>query len=301
MLDDFFVRALIGGVGVAAVAGPLGCFVVWRRMAYFGDTMAHSALLGVALGFLLGFDPAVGVIAVTVAIALLLLMLQRSRHIATDTLLGILSHSALSIGLVVISLMVWLRLDLMGYLFGDILAVRMADLYWIYAGGAVVLAVLAAIWRPLLAVTVDEDLATAEGVAALPVRLAFMLLMAVVIALAMKVVGILLITSLLIIPAAAARRFVRTPEQMALVAATVGALAVCLGLFGSLTFDTPSGPSIVVAALLLFTASLLRLPLAGGASADALEPHAHGHAPGGHAHHGRVAPRPPGEEDRANA
>ena len=301
MLDDFFVRALIGGVGVAAVAGPLGCFVVWRRMAYFGDTMAHSALLGVALGFLLGFDPAVGVIAVTVAIALLLLMLQRSRHIATDTLLGILSHSALSIGLVVISLMVWLRLDLMGYLFGDILAVRMADLYWIYAGGAVVLAVLAAIWRPLLAVTVDEDLATAEGVAALPVRLAFMLLMAVVIALAMKVVGILLITSLLIIPAAAARRFVRTPEQMALVAAAVGALAVCLGLFGSLTFDTPSGPSIVVAALLLFTASLLRLPLAGGASPDALEPHAHGHAPEGHAHHGRVAPRPPGEEDRANA
>ena len=301
MLDDFFVRALIGGVGVAAVAGPLGCFVVWRRMAYFGDTMAHSALLGVALGFLLGFDPAVGVIAVTVAIALLLLTLQRSRHIATDTLLGILSHSALSIGLVVISLMVWLRLDLMGYLFGDILAVRMADLYWIYAGGAVVLAVLAAIWRPLLAVTVDEDLATAEGVAALPVRLAFMLLMAVVIALAMKVVGILLITSLLIIPAAAARRFVRTPEQMALVAAAVGALAVCLGLFGSLTFDTPSGPSIVVAALLLFTASLLRLPLAGGASPDALEPHAHGHAPGGHAHHGGVAPLPRGEEDRANA
>ena len=300
MFDDFFVRALIGGVGVAVVAGPLGCFVVWRRMAYFGDTMAHSALLGVALGFLFGVDPAIGVIAVTVAIALLLLTLQRARHIATDTLLGILSHSALSVGLVVISLMVWLRLDLMGYLFGDVLAIRMTDIYWIYAGGAVTLAGLAAIWRPLLAVTVDEDLAAAEGVAALPVRLAFMLLLALVIALAMKIVGVLLITALLIIPAAAARRLVRTPEQMAVAAAGLGGLAVCLGLFGSLEFDTPSGPSIVVAALMLFVASLLRLPLAGGRRTEAPLPPPHDHGLEGHRHEPAGA-LPPAREDRANA
>jgi zinc transport system permease protein len=260
MLDDFFVRALLAGIGVALVAGPLGCFVVWRRMAYFGDTMAHSALLGVALGFLLEVAPTYGVVVVTTGIALALLALQRWREMAADTILGILSHSSLSIGLVVISLMVWLRLDLFGYLFGDVLAVGVDDLVRIYAGGLVALAVLAVIWRPLLALTIDEDLARAEGVRAGPVSITFMLLIALVIAIAMKIVGVLLITSLLIIPAASARRLARTPEQMAVAAALVGAGAVCLGLYGSLAFDTPSGPSIVVAALLLFLASLVRLP-----------------------------------------
>ena len=260
MLDDFFVRALLAGSGVALVAGPLGCFVVWRRMAYFGDTVAHGALLGIALGFLFEISPTIGVVLVTTAIALALLWLQRRREMAADTILGILSHSALSVGLVVISLMVWLRLDLMGYLFGDVLAVGIDDLVNIYVGGTIALGLLMAIWRPLLALTIDTDLAVAEGVRAGLVSIGFMLLIALVIAIAMQVVGILLITSLLIIPAAAARRFARTPEQMAVVAALAGVGAVCLGLYGSLAFDTPSGPSIVVAALTLFLVSLVPLP-----------------------------------------
>ncbi|SLN59073.1 zinc ABC transporter permease subunit ZnuB [Oceanibacterium hippocampi] len=257
MPEDFLVRAALAGIGVALAAAPLGCFIVWRRMAYFGDTMAHSALLGVALGFLLGLAPTVGVILVTTGIAILLILLQQQRRLATDTLLGILSHSALSTGLVALSLMAWLRIDLMGYLFGDILAVTALDLYLVYGGGALVLATMAAIWRPLLAATVHEDLARAEGVPTLIVRLVFMLLVALVIAIAMKIVGILLITALLIIPAAAARRFARTPEQMAVMAALIGAVAVLLGLGGSFGFDTPSGPSVVVAAMLLFVLSLV--------------------------------------------
>ena len=257
MLDDFFIRALIAGVGVALVAGPLGCFIVWRRMAYFGDTMAHAALLGVALGFLLDIQPTVGVAAVTTLIAGLLIALQRRLGLGLDTLLGILSHAALSLGLIALSLMAWLRLDLMGYLFGDILAVTRGDILWIYAGGGAVLAALAAIWRPLLAVTVHEDLARAEGVATARVKAVFMVLIALVIALAMKLVGILLITALLIIPAAAARRFAVTPERMALGAAAVGAVATILGLLASLQFDTPSGPSIVAAAALCFGLGLL--------------------------------------------
>ena len=260
MLDDFFIRALIAGIGVALVAGPLGCFIVWRRMAYFGDTMSHAALLGVALGFLLDAHIFIGVVAVTVLIAFVLVSLQQRPWLSVDTLLGILSHSALSLGLVAIGLMAWLRLDLMGYLFGDILAVTRTDIAWIYGGGAVVLAALAAIWRPLLAATVHEDLARAEGVPAARVRMLFMVLIALVIALAMKLVGILLITSLLVIPAAAARRFARTPEQMAIGAALAGCAAVVLGLQGSLHLDTPSGPSIVVAAAALFALSLLPLP-----------------------------------------
>ncbi len=258
ILDDFVIRAFAAGVGIALVAGPLGCFIVWRRMAYFGDTMAHSALLGIALGFLLSIDLTIGVVVVTVTIAGLLVLLQQRRPwLAADTLLGILSHASLSVGLVAIGLMTWLRVDLLGYLFGDVLAVTVADIAVIYIGGLAALAALAMIWRPLLAATVHEDLARAEGVPAGSVRLAFMVLIAVVIALAMKVVGILLITSLLIIPAAAGRRYAATPEAMAGLAALIGAAAVCLGLFASLRLDTPSGPSIVVAAAALFAASLL--------------------------------------------
>ncbi len=256
MLDDFFVRALLAGVGTAAVTGPLGCFIVWRRMAFFGSTMAHSALLGVALGFLVDIEPILGVIAVSVTIAILLVLLQEKEWMTSDALLGIMAHAALALGLVVISQMAWLRLDLFGYLFGDILAVTAADVLWIYGAGAFVLALLAVIWRPLLAVSVQEDLAAAEGVPTFAVRLAFMLLIAVVISLAMKVVGILLIVSLLVIPAATARAFARSPEGMALIAAVVGAVAVVLGLFGSLEFDTPAGPSIVVAGALLFALGL---------------------------------------------
>lgn len=257
MLDDFLVRAFLAGLGVACLAGPLGCFVVWRRMAYFGDTMAHSALLGVALGFAAGIDLTIGVTVVTVAIAILLVLLQQRRWLASDTLLGILSHSTLAIGLLAVSLMAWLRVDLMGYLFGDILAVARMDLLWIWGGSIVALAVLARVWRPLLAITVHEDLARAEGVPALAIRLIFMLLIALTIAIAMKIVGILLITSLLIIPAAAARPFARSPETMALLASGIGAIAVASGLGASLAFDTPSGPSIVAAALALFLLSLL--------------------------------------------
>lgn len=257
MLDDFFVRAMIAGVGVALIAGPLGCFIVWRRMAYFGATMAHSALLGVALGLLLDVSPHVGVVAVAVVIAAALMWQRRARWLSSDALLGILAHATLALGIVVLAWMTWVRVDLMSYLFGDILAVTREDILAIYAGGAVVLGLLAVIWRPLLAMTVNEDLARAEGVPAARVNAVFMLLIALVIALAMKLVGILLIVSLLIIPAATARRLAHTPEQMALGATAAGVIAVTTGLQSSLRLDTPAGPSVVVAAAILFAASLL--------------------------------------------
>ncbi|WP_173934558.1 metal ABC transporter permease [Chelativorans sp. Marseille-P2723] len=260
MLDDFFTRAVIAGIGLALVAGPLGCFVVWRRMAYFGDTMAHSALLGVALAFMLEINLTASVFIVAALASLALLILQRQGALSTDALLGILSHSTLALGLVLVAFMSWIRIDLMGFLFGDVLSVSRLDIAVIYAGGALVLLVLAWLWRPLLAATVNTEIAEAEGLQPERARLAFMLLMAAIIAIAIKIVGILLITSLLIIPAATARRFADTPEAMALFAALAGAAAVLGGLFSSLHFDTPSGPSIVVAALVLFLLSLLRAP-----------------------------------------
>lgn len=259
MLDDFFTRALIAGIGIAVVAGPLGCFVLWRRLAYYGDTLSHAALLGVALGLLFEVNLTLAVFGICLVVSLALLILQRQASLSGDSLLGLLAHSSLAIGLVVLSMMPWVRVDLMGLLFGDILAVSILDIAVIYLGGAAVLAMLAFIWRSLFAASVNAELAQAEGMNPGRANLVFMLLMACVIAISMKLVGVLLITALLIIPAATARRFASGPEQMAVLAAMFGVGAVVFGLGGSLTFDTPSGPSIVVAALCIFLISLAPL------------------------------------------
>ncbi len=256
MMELFLWRALAGGIGVALVAGPLGCLVVWRRMAYFGDALAHGALLGVALGLALDLNANIAVLAVFILFSALLAWMQTRQRLATDTLLGILAHAALSAGLIGASFQDALRVDLLGYLFGDILAITWGDLGWIYGGGGAVLVALVALWPKLLALTVHEELAKAEGLPVARLRLTQMLLMALVIVLAMKVVGVLLITALLIIPAATARTFARTPEQMAVLSALLGTVAVTAGLGASLTWDTPSGPSVVAAAALLFAISL---------------------------------------------
>lgn len=259
MLDDFFVRALVAGIGVACVAGPLGCFVVWRRMAYFGATLSHSALLGIALALLVNVDPMIGVLLQSLIVVPALLWLERRSELSSDSHLGILAHGTLALGLVLLGFMTWVRVDLMGYLFGDILAVSKPDIITVYAAGSIVLALLAWIWRPLLAATVSRDIAAAEGLNPDRTNMIFMFLLAGVIAIGMKVVGILLILSLLIIPPATARAFSRTPEQMAAGAMVVGVLSVVGGLYASRWWDVPSGPAIVVSALVLFIASLAPL------------------------------------------
>ncbi|HER27744.1 MAG TPA: hypothetical protein ENI69_11605 [Rhodospirillales bacterium] len=258
LMDDFLIRAALAGLLVAAISGPLGAFVVWRRMAYFGATLSHSALLGIALGLLLGISPIIGMVAVGVAIALMLALgsgAAGAKHLSEDTLLGIFAHGALALGLVVIALINPLRFDLMAYLFGDILAVSTDDLVLLAGGGILLGGLLMVLWRPLLTLTVDAELAQVEGINVVRVRLVLMLMLAVLVALAMKVVGVLLVTSLLIIPAATARPLSRSPHQMAILAAVCGGASVIGGLAGSYVFDPPSGPSIVVAAMVLFAFS----------------------------------------------
>lgn len=265
ILGDFFWRALVGGLGVALVAGPLGCFVVWRRMAYFGDTLAHSALLGVALGTLFQIQLSLSIAVVCVGLAIMLVMLSRSRALATDTLLGILAHSALAIGLVTLSFMPDVRLDLTGYLFGDLLAMSRMDVAWIYGGAAIILSLLFWLWRGLLMSTIHEELAKVEGLPVEWLRLALMLMFSLVIAVAMKIVGVLLITALLIIPAATARRLAASPEHMVVLAVITGMIAVTGGLSMSWFLNSPAGPSIVVSAFLLFLLvyGLVRHPRSG--------------------------------------
>ncbi|MBN2906754.1 MAG: metal ABC transporter permease [Rhodobacteraceae bacterium] len=255
MLSDFLIRAVLAGVAVALAAGPLGAFVVWRRMAYFGEATAHAAILGVALA--LGFDMSIFVGTLAAALAMALAVTQLTgRGLAVDTTLGVLAHAALAFGLVAVSFLQGVRVDLSAYLFGDILAVGRPELAVIWGGALAVLGLLAWRWNALLTVTVSEDLAKASGLEPRHERLGLTVALALVVAVAIQVVGALLIVAMLVVPAAAARPLARSPEGMALAATGVAVAATLGGLWGSLQFDTPAGPSIVVAATVLFALSL---------------------------------------------
>lgn len=253
MLDDFMTRATLAGVGVAFAAAPLGCFVVWRRMAYFGDATAHAAILGVAISLALDLSIFPGALAVALVMALTVTLLA-GRGYAMDTLLGVLAHSALAFGLVAVSFLSGIRIDLMAYLFGDILAVSRTDLAVIWGGAVLVMALIAWRWSSLLTATLNEELAYASGLDPKREQLILTLSLAVTVAVAIKVVGVLLIAAMLIIPAAAARGLARTPEAMAGIAAVIGTVSAVAGLQSAYVFDTPAGPSIVCVAALLFAA-----------------------------------------------
>ena len=255
--DAFLARAALVAIAVALVAAPLGCFVVWRRMAYFGATVAHSGLLGVALGLWLAMDLTLAVLVVALAISALLVLLERRSPLPRDTLLGILAHGALAAGLIATALLKGAQVDLMAVLFGDMFAVSDGDIAWAVGGGMLVLAALARLWRPLLALSVHEELAAAEGIAVARAKMGFIVLLALTVAVAMKIVGILLIVSLLIIPAASARPLARTPEQMALIAAGIALAGVGGGLALALGLDAPGGPSIALALVALFALTRL--------------------------------------------
>lgn len=251
MLDDFLIRAALAGVGLALATGPLGSFVVWRRMAYFGDATSHAAILGVALALATDLPIVAGTLTVAMAMAITVSTLA-ARGWAMDTTLGVLAHSALALGLVAVSFVPGARTDLSAWLFGDILAVSRADLGFIWGGAALVLALMLWRWQALLTATLNEDLAHASGLNPARERLVLTIALAVVVAVAIKVVGALLIAALLIIPAAAARGLARTPEAMAALASLIGAAASLGGLQLSLWQDTPAGPSIIVVAAAVF-------------------------------------------------
>ena len=251
MLDDFMTRATLAGVGVAFAAAPLGCFVVWRRMAYFGDATAHAAILGVALALALEMSIFGGVMAVALVMALTVTLLT-GRGYAMDTLLGVLAHSALAFGLVAVSFLSGVRIDLMAYLFGDILAVSRSDLLVIWGGAVIVIGLIAWRWSALLTSTLSEELAYAADLDPKREQMVLTVALAITVAVAIKVVGVLLIAAMLIIPAAAARTLARTPEAMALIAAGIGGASAVVGLRAAYVFDTPAGPSIVCVAAVAF-------------------------------------------------
>ncbi|HEY7772349.1 MAG TPA: iron chelate uptake ABC transporter family permease subunit [Marinagarivorans sp.] len=256
-MPDFLINALLAAFAIAAVAGPLGSFVVWQRLAYFGDTLAHGALLGVALGLFASINVTLAIVLCCVALAGLLFLLQQKPGLGDDALLGLLSHSALAAGLVSVSLM-GSSVDLFAYLFGDLLTTSRRDAYVIIGVCLAVLGAIIACWRKLLLMVIDADIAKVEGIPVNLMRMLLLVTIAIVVAFAMRVVGVLLITALLIVPAAASRRLTRSPETMAIVAALIGSCAVAGGMFASFWYDTPAGPSVVLAASGIFLLTLLK-------------------------------------------
>ena len=257
-MPDFILHALLAGIGVAIVAGTLGVFVVWRKMSYFGDTLAHSALIGVAIGFVLDINITIAIVFASFIVAGLLFLMDKQQHLPTDTLLGILSHGSLALGLVGVSLLANTRINLYGYLFGDFLTVSRNEIFVIYGIVAIVLSSIFLFWKKFLALTVDEDLAQVEGIAVDKLRLLLMFLIALVIAVSMKIVGVLLITALLIIPAAASRQLSSSPEAMVAGAMTIAILSVLGGIKLSWDVDIPPGPAVVLCSTIIFALSLLK-------------------------------------------
>lgn len=258
---ELLLPPFLGGLAVALTAGPMGSFVVWRRLAFFGDTLAHGALLGAALGLALELNLYLPVVVLCLLMAALLTLLQQQKVLADDTLLGIVAHTFLALGIVAISLEQRIHVDIFGFLFGDLLAIDWPEVIGLWAGALLILLILASQWRRLLNMTVNEELAKVEGLPVAWIRLLLMLLLALLVAGAIRTVGVLLITALLVIPAAAARRLSRTPEQMVLFASAMGMLAVLLGMIASWFANTPVGPSIVLAASTLFLLAQARKPL----------------------------------------
>ena len=256
MFEEFMLRALLGGISLSLVSGPIGCFILWKRLAYFGDTLAHSALLGIALSLYLGLNSTLAVFLVAVAISLLLIGLAKMPMFSGDAALGILSHSALAFGLIVISLIAPGNTRLSSILFGDILALSWNDVWTSMGVALVILLMLLMQWRALLAHTLSPEIASAERIGSTWGEILFMVLCSGLVAIAMKITGILLISALLILPAAIARILARSPEHMAVLAALFGAAAIIGGLALSLEFDFPSGPAIIAAAAIFFVATL---------------------------------------------
>ena len=256
--DDFIARAIIAGCIIALIAAPLGCFILWRRMAYFGATIAHSGLLGAALGLALAINPTLSIILIAFTVAASLIWLENHTDLPSDALMGFLAHGALAAGLIMASLMEGQRLDLMGYLFGDIFSIADDELLWIIFGGAFICAIMYVIWRPLISLSVHEELAAAEGTNTELIKSVFIFVLAFTIAIAMKVIGILLITAFLIMPPSIARSFAQTPEAMLTWTAIISTLSVITGIAIAYAFNTPGGPTIIMVMVALLLATQLK-------------------------------------------
>lgn len=251
-MDNFIIYAIIAAIGISCITGLLGCFVVWKRMAYFGDSLAHSALLGIAIGYLFSININIGILFIAIIFSILLTYLQHKYILSTDTILGILAHGGIAIGMVMLSLSNYPNFDLHQFLFGDILTISLSEIYYIYFSLICIYAIMYFCFDKLLLMTISKDIAQSQGINSFKYQLIFISLMAVTVTVSVKIIGVLLITSMLIIPAAASRNIAESPILMCIFAILIGILSVIGGISFAYHFNTPSGPSIVMISIIIF-------------------------------------------------
>lgn len=256
MIEPFVLRALLAGIGLAIISAPLGAVIVWNRMSYFGETVAHSCLLGIALGLYFNINFSVSIFLCAFFVSIFLVFFEKIKIIPFDSILGLTHHGALSLGILATSLLSGGSVDLVGYLFGDIFSVTNTDLYVILVSGSVLLLAIFFMWDSLLRIVLNEELAIAEGVSVQSVKAGFILVLGLTIAMAIKIVGALLTISFLIVPVVAARPFAKTPERMVFISSLIGILSVLFGLWISYNIDVPGGAAIVLCMTLFATLSL---------------------------------------------
>lgn len=261
MFSDEILVSLFAGIGIAIVAGVLGCFILWGRMAYFSDSLAQSSLLTVALSILYSFNVNLGILIICSLFSLILAYCQYKNILSVDSILGILANSMLSVAIIIVAFMDNVDFSIHQYLFGDLDLIKISDLYWIYIGGLFIIVLIIINWSSLLLSTINEDLARAENLNVFAMNVMKMLLLSIFVAVSMRVLGILLITSMLLIPAATSRQLTKSPETMAIVSALIGIASMLLGLWMSICFDLPSGPIIIVVSTSIFVTFLIVLKI----------------------------------------
>ena len=255
-LDDFLVRSVIAGLIMVAIAAPMGCLMVWQRLAFLSDTLGHAAVMGVGLGLLLEVTPVFGVLAVALLIVYSLNRVNSFNSALSETTLAIISHTGLAGGIILVGLLPAQSVNLEAILFGDLLATTRADLVRLLITTVVLLLLLLHHWRSFVAVSVSREIAQAEGIQVRKVQFLMYIMIALLVAVMMKVMGVLLIAAMLVIPTTSARLFSRSPEQMVAVSALYGLGALAGGIGSSFQFDWQTGPAIVVIATLLLLATL---------------------------------------------
>ncbi len=250
MLDKFLIYSIFTGIAIAASLCPLGCVVLWRRMPYFGDAISHSAVLGIVLGLMLNIDTTIGIMFVSILFSFLLISMK---DLVSNVMVVIISYSFLALGLFLLPFLVEnTQVDIFSYLFGDILLVGMHEIVVILISSILVLCWLYFRWQKLLILAINKEMAYVDGINTRKIDLEFFLVTAFMIAISIKIVGVMLIAAMLVVPAAAARNISRSPSGMLLKSIMFGGVSVSLGIYASYIMDSPSGPSIVLASVVLF-------------------------------------------------
>ena len=244
-ITDFFYLwpALVAGILLSCMMGPLGSIVLWRRMTFLGDALGHSSLLGLAVGAVYQINSVVCVLVTCILIMFFLPIFEKLKQ-TNDALLGVISHTFLAFGFVIVSLFNPAQ-NIESYLFGDILTITSVDLISVFCVAALGSVVLFFFWESWALASVHPELARAEKLATKKTEMIFNLFVAVVVAISIQFLGVLLISALLIIPSATARALAKTPEGMAILGAALGAVSVTVGIILSLMLDTPAAPTLV--------------------------------------------------------